>query len=133
MRARGARRLKGASAGPDRHLAALEGSEELAPLLVGRRAVLLRRPERPAASEKGEVRLDRLVGIDSLVTHRHVEILVTRDDLGDVGRKATSDHVRDENSSEVVGSIAKRHSVVAVDEAGAGECLVEGSRYSTRL
>ena len=62
----------------------LEMAEELLPLVVGGNAVFLGRPQRAAAGEEREVRLDGLFRVDGLVAEGHVDVVVPGDDLRDV-------------------------------------------------
>ena len=55
-----------ASACADRDLAPLEVAQELLPFIVGRRSVLLVRPQGSPAGEKGEMCLNGVVGVDGL-------------------------------------------------------------------
>ena len=63
-------------------------AEELGPFFVGGDAVFLAGPQGAAPGQERQVGLDRLVGIDGLVSHGHVQVLVSGDDLGDVRGQA---------------------------------------------
>ena len=69
--------------------------------------------------------LNRLVGIDGLVSHGHVQILVARDDLGDMRGQAAHDGVGDEDPAEVVRGVVQGQAVGGIDERGVGESAVE--------
>lgn len=70
------------------------------------------------------MRLDRLFGVDGLVTESHVDVLVTSDHLGDVWRQPVEDGVGDEQPTEVVRCVAKR-GAGGVGQAGVDERLAE--------
>jgi hypothetical protein len=65
-------------------LTALEVAEKFLPFGVDRDAVFLGRSHGSPSGEKGQVRLDGLVGVDSLVAHGDVDVAVAGDDLGDM-------------------------------------------------
>jgi hypothetical protein len=88
-----------------------EVAEELFPLLVGRHAVLLRGPQRPAAVDESTVAADHLLGVDGLVAHGRVDVPVSGDELGDVRRHSVQDRVGDEHPAEVVEGVAQRPAV----------------------
>ena len=77
-------------------------SEEGIPLFLGRSTVFLAGPGCPAAGDERPVGLDRLGGVDGLVTDRGADVLVPADDLGDVGRQAAHDGIGHEDSPEIV-------------------------------
>src|SRR5260370_27345669 len=109
-----------AGAGAYGYLAFLEVREEGVPFLVGRGPVFLAGPGGAAAGDERPVRLDRLGGVDGLVSDRGVDVPVTADDLGDVRRQAAHDRVGHEDPPEVVRG---EHERIAggVGEAGRGE------------
>ena len=92
----------GTTACPEREFPALEVTEELLPLLVGRDTVLLARTKCPAPGDEGTVPVDHFFGVDRLVTHGDVEVLMAGDELGDMGRHAVQDRVGDEHPTEVM-------------------------------
>src|SRR5260370_27912842 len=95
-------RRERSGAGADGYLPLLEVGEEGVPFLVGRSTVFLAGPGGPAAGDERPVRLDRLGGVDGLVSDRRVDVLVTADDLGDVRRQAAHDGVGREDPAQVV-------------------------------
>jgi hypothetical protein len=80
-------------------LRSFEVAEELFPFGVGGGAVFLGGPQCPAAGEEGQVGLDRLVGVDGLVAEGDVDVVVPRDDLGDVRREAVHETGREQYSN----------------------------------
>ena len=91
-----------ASAGADGDLASCEVSEELGPVVVGGYALFLARPQRSTACEECQVGLDRLLGVDGLVSHGDVDVAVTGDHLRDVRRQPVQNGFGDEHSAEVM-------------------------------
>ena len=81
-------------------------------------------PQGAAPGQEGQVGLDRLVGVDGLVSHGHVQVLVAGDDLGDVRGQAAHDGVGDEDPPEVVGAVVQRAAVGMVGQAGAGQAAL---------
>ena len=114
----------GASAVAECDAAALEVAEELFPFGVGGGAVFLAGAQLPPAGDEGAVSVDGLLGVDSLVSHGGVDVLVAEEDLGDVGRHAVEDGVGGEDAAEVVGLEVEGLAVGAGD-AGAGERVGE--------
>src|SRR5260370_11729886 len=90
-----------AGAGAYGYLAFLEVREEGVPFLVGRGPVFLAGPGGAAAGDERPVRLDRLGGVDGLVSGRGVDVPVTADDLGDLRRQAAHGRVGPQNPPEV--------------------------------
>lgn len=68
---------------------------------------------------------DGLLRIDRLVSDRHGYVLVPGDYLGDVRGQAVEDGVGDEDSTEVVRGVVQRGAVGLVDQAGAGQGIVQ--------
>ena len=93
----------GTSAVAECDAAVLEVAEELFPLGVGGGAVFLAGAELPSAGDVGAVAVDGFLGVDGLVAHGGVDVVVAEDELGDVGRHAVEDGVGGEDPSEVVG------------------------------
>ena len=66
----------GAAAVADGDLAVFEVADELGPFGVGGGAVFLGRAQRAAAGDEGAVAVDGFLGIDGLVAHGCVDVLV---------------------------------------------------------
>ena len=79
-----------APAGAGGDFPALEMAEEFLPFLIGGDPVFLAGPQRPPPGEERQVGLDGLFGVDGLVTHSDVDVLVAGDDLGDMRRAGRS-------------------------------------------
>src|SRR3954468_18650769 len=92
----------GAGAGADGEFGAFEVAEEVLPLGIGGGAVLLGGAQGAAAGDEGAVGFDGLGGVDGVVAHCGVDVVVADDDLGDVGWQAGADGVGDEHAPEVV-------------------------------
>ena len=84
----------GAAAGAEGDLAAFEVAEELLPFVVGGGAVFLAGPQCAAAGDERPVAVDDFFGVDGLVSHGGVDVAVSGDELGDVGRHAVHDRRR---------------------------------------
>src|SRR5207244_12296930 len=97
-----ASRSGGSSAGAYGDLASFEVAEDLLPFLIGRNPVFIGRAHRAASGEKGQMGLDRLLWIDGLVADRDVDVLVTRDDLGNMRRQAAENSVGNEEPPKIV-------------------------------
>jgi hypothetical protein len=115
------------AAGPDGYLATFEVAEELLPFLVGGDAVFLAGAQRAAACQKGQVSLDRFLGIDRLVSESDVDVLVTCQDLRDVRWQAAHDGFGDEQSPEVVWGVVQRPTSRGVGQSGVDERLGQQS------
>src|SRR6478672_10383080 len=71
------------------------------------------------------MRLDRLVGIDGLVTECDVDVAVTGNHLGDVRWQSVHDGFGDKDSAKVVGRVMQGLSVRGVFQAGMDKSAVE--------
>jgi hypothetical protein len=96
----------GAAAGADGDLAALEVAEELLPFLLGRCPVFLAGTNRATAGDECPVAVDDFLGIDGLVAHRGVDVVVSDHELGDVRGHPVEHGVGDEDPAEIVGQEA---------------------------
>ena len=83
-------------------------AKELLPFGVGGRAVVLGRAELAAACQERPVAGDDLLGVDRVVTHGGIEVLVTQDQLADVRGQAVLQRLGGEDPSHVVGGEGKR-------------------------
>ena len=68
--------------------------------------------------------LDRFFGVDGLVAHGYLEVLMPGDDLGDVGREAVHHRVGYEHPSEVVRRAPQRRAG-SVGQSGARQGFVK--------
>jgi hypothetical protein len=101
----------GATAQAGGHLATFPVTEELFPFGVGGDAVFLTGALASPSGQEGQVRLDRLVGIDRLVAECDVDVTVPGDDLHDVRWQSDADGVGDEYvPAEVVRYVVQRRS-----------------------
>jgi hypothetical protein len=98
----------GSPAVAERDLAAFEVAEEFLPLLLGGAAVLLAGTQFPAAGDERPVPVDGLLGVDRLIAHGRVDVAVSQDQLGDVGRHAVHDGISGEDPPEVVRGEVQR-------------------------
>jgi len=118
------------SAGANGDLSALEVPQELLPFLVGGLPVFLGRSEFASAGDEGQVRGDRFVGVDGLVSHGDADIAVPGDDLGDMRRETVEDSVSDEYATKVVWGEVQRL-ISRIGQPGVGQRFVEQLGYET--
>src|SRR6266849_9610252 len=105
MNARGG---ESAPACSGRDLAEFEMTEELLPFLLGNGTVFLGRSQGPPPGQECQVGLDRLLRVDRLITHCHVDVPVPCDNLRDMRGQAAQNGVGDEYPPEVVGRVMQR-------------------------
>ena len=91
---------------------------------VGWGAVFLGGAQRAAAGDECAVAVDGLLGVDGLVAHGGVDVVVPGDQLGDVRRHAVHDRVGDEDPAEVVRG-ESQWPAAGVGDAGAGQGVVD--------
>ncbi|MEU0195005.1 hypothetical protein ABZ250_35110 [Streptomyces afghaniensis] len=89
--------MRAAPAVAQGELAALKVAEKLVPFLRGDSAVFLDRPQSPASGDERSMCLDGFRRVDGGVSHRRSDVVVTSNDLGDVGWQVVGDGVRDED------------------------------------
>jgi hypothetical protein len=70
-------------------------AEELVPFGAGRGAVFFAGAELAAAGDEGPVAVDGFLGVDRLVAHDGVYVLVSEDELGDVRGHAVEETGRE--------------------------------------
>ena len=120
-----ARSAESAPAYPGRDFPALEVAEEFLPFLITGDPVFIGGPLRPPPGKEGQVRLDGLFRVNSLIADSCIDILVACDDLGNMRREAAHDGIRDKDSAEIVRCVMQRLPRGEVLQAGAGKGLAQ--------
>ena len=109
----------GAAAVAEGEPAPMEMAEEFDPFLVGRGAVFLAGAQFAAAGDEGAVAADRFFGVDSLVTHGDVDVLVTEQELGDVRRHAVQHRFGGEILRKSCGQVERHPRLLGADAMAA--------------
>src|ERR1022692_38827 len=98
----------GAAAVAEGDFPAGEVTAEVVPFGVGDGRVFVGWAQGAAAGDEFPVGVDGLLGIDGVVVHRDVDVLVAGEQLADVRRHAVGDRLGDEDPPEVVGLHGER-------------------------